>query len=164
MSTVWILVCDSAKARFFEVRPEQSTWHLLLERAHEESRSKAALLEGDRSGSRPSEGASVHHNALAPASSPKEVEKRRFARELGRVLDEASRASSFQRWVLVAPPHFMGILEHELTPELVKRLQSKVAKNMTRLGEPELRARLHETVRVPVSSRKATRESQKDTH
>ena len=92
MGTLWVLVCDSAKARFFEVGEGESRWRLVSEAFHAGSRSKAADLVSDRSGTRSSEGASVHHNALAPASLPKEVQKQHFAHELGKTLDRALRS------------------------------------------------------------------------
>ena len=149
-NTVWVLVCDAAKARFFEVHGAEPSWHLTKEVFHEESRSKAAELEGDRSGSRSSEGASAHHNALAPASSPKDVEKQRFAHVLGRILDEAMRSQRFHRWVLVAPPHFLGLVERELTPELKKHILATVDKDMGHVDTRGLTERLRDNVRIPL--------------
>ncbi len=159
MSTMWILVCDSSKARFFEVRNGDVPWHLLTEVFHEGSRSKAAILEGDRSGSRSSQGRSVHHNALAPASSPKDVEKQHFAHELAKTLDQAQRSSRFHHWVLVAPPHFVGLIERELTPELEKSLLTKVNKDFNHLDAHELKDRLGEAVHLPLDQQSSVRSS-----
>jgi protein required for attachment to host cells len=156
---MWILVCDSAKARFFEVRGGDAPWQLLTEVFHEGSRSKAASLEGDRSGSRSSQGRSVHHNALAPASSPKDVEKQHFAHELARTLDEAQRSSRFRAWVLVAPPHFVGLIERELTPELEKSLLTKVDKDLNHLDARELKDKLGAAVQLPLDRQGSVRSS-----
>jgi protein required for attachment to host cells len=161
MSAVWILVCDSAKARFFEVSAGNTPWRLLSEAFHEGSRSKAAALASDRSGSRSSQGRSAHHNALAPGSSPKEVERQHFACELAKTLDEAMRSSRFQRWVLVAPPHFVGLVEQELTPELRKALLVKVDKDLNHLDATELQKRLGESARIPLDLQDGGRKSDK---
>src|SRR5580704_3838117 len=118
MNSVLVLVCDSARARFFEVHDDVPSWRVVGHDAHDASRSKAADLVSDHSGRRSSEGGSVHHNALAPASSPKEVEKEHFAHSLATMLDQAMRTRRFHRWVLVAPAHFLGMLKKELTVEL----------------------------------------------
>jgi protein required for attachment to host cells len=157
MSTVWVLVCDSAKARFFEAHDGEASWSLVSETFHEESRSKAAALVGDRSGSRSSEGATVHHNALAPASSPKEVQKEHFAHELGQVLDQAMRSSRLHSWVLVAPPHFAGLIEKELTPALEKSLLAKVCKDLSHLDAKELKEKLRDSIRVPPEKQDSAR-------
>ena len=164
MSTMWILVCDSAKARFFEVRGDDAAWQLLAEVFHEGSRSKAAALEGERAGSRSSQGRSVHHNALAPASSPKDVEKQHFAHELAKTLDEAHRTSRFHHWVLVAPPHFVGLLERELTHGLDKSLLAKVDKDFNHLDAHELKEKLGETARLPLDQQGSVRPSDKHAH
>jgi protein required for attachment to host cells len=164
MNTVWILVCDSARARFFEVRADDPSWYLVSEVSHGESRSKADVLASDQSGRRSSEGGSVHHNALAPASSPKEVEKAHFAHALGKTLDQAMRSARFHRWVLVAPPHFVGLMGRELTPELKKHLAATVDKDLNHIGAHDLAERLKETVRVAVHAQDSTREANKRVH
>ena len=58
MTNVWVLVCDAAKARIFEIRQEDPTWHVVDVVLHEGSRRKASELVGGRSGSRSSEGRS----------------------------------------------------------------------------------------------------------
>jgi protein required for attachment to host cells len=151
MNTVWILVCDAGKARLFETRNNNPTWHAVELLLHEESRSKASELVTDQEGSRSSEGGSVHHNALAPASSPKEVEKERFAHTLVSTLDRAMRGTRFRKWVLVAPPHFLGLVKKELTGELQKHLMATVDKDLNDVDVAGLAERLRETVRIPVN-------------
>jgi protein required for attachment to host cells len=165
MNTVWILVCDSAKSRLFEARAGgKSAWELLEATTHEESRSKASALVSDRSGSRSSEGASVHHNALAPSSLPKDVEAGNFARALVKTLDQAMRSQRFAKWVLVAPPHFLGIVKKELTTELAKHLLTTVDKDLTGLEAHALAARLHDVARIAADEYEAVREPEKRPH
>jgi protein required for attachment to host cells len=166
MNVTWILVCDSAKARFFEIRESDPTWHSLSETTHEESRSKAKDLVGDKSGSRSAEGASAHHNALAPSSSPKDVEKEHFAHALGKTLDQAMRSARFGHWVLVAPAHFVGMIKKELTPELEKHLMLTIDKDLSNLSASDLKERLGSQVRIPVDQQDVLRirEPNKHTH
>jgi protein required for attachment to host cells len=154
---VWVVVCDAARARFFEVREGDPAWQLVSEVTHEGSRSKAVDLVTDHLGRRSSEGGSVHHNALAPASSPKDVEKEHFAHTLGKTLDVAMRSARFRRWVLVAAPHFAGLVKKELTPELEKHLLATVHKDMSHVSVPELARALLDTVRIPEDPQIAAR-------
>ena len=148
MKSTWVLVCDAAKARVFEIRDGDSTWHVVELVLHEGSRNKASELVSGPSGTRSSEGRSVHHNALAPASSPKEVEKQGFAHTLATTLDQAMRSARFQKWVLVAPPHFLGLMKKELTSELEKHLMTTVDKDFNDLDVHVLSERLGDAVRV----------------
>jgi protein required for attachment to host cells len=158
MNTVWVLVCDSAKSRVFEVHegdPQQ--WHIVELTIHAESRAKASELATDHLGQRSSEGGGVHHNALAPGASPKEVEKEHFLHSLVTMLDQALRTKRFYRWVLVAPPHVAGVLKKDLTPQLEKHLLRTVDKDYNQLDVHELAVRLHDDVRIPPDQREVIR-------
>jgi protein required for attachment to host cells len=157
MNTVWILVCDAAHARVFEIRNEAPTWHAVGVYDHPASRSKTSDLQSDHLGQRAPEGAGVHHGALAPASSPKENEKEHFGRSLASMLAQGIRSRRFYRWVLVAPPHFLGMLRNELSPELTKRLLATVDKDLSHLKEGDLRDRLKDIIRIPVDQRETLR-------
>jgi protein required for attachment to host cells len=164
MNTVWILVCDAAKGRFFEVRGHDPSWHIIEVLTHDESRSKSSDLASDRSGQRSSEGASVHHNALAPASSPKDVAKDHFIHTLAGRLDGAMRSRRFHGWLLVAPPHVVGMLKRELTSELEKHLRSVIGQDFNNLGMQALAARLRDDVRAALDQAASPREGSKHTH
>jgi protein required for attachment to host cells len=164
MNTVLVLVCDSARARFFEIRDDDPSWRDVGHDAHDASRSKAADLVSDHSGRRSSEGGSVHHNALAPASSPKEIEKEHFAHSLGKTLDQWSRSGRFRWWVLVAPPHFVGLMKKELTSELTKHLIATVDKEMSQFSVSQLAERLRDSVRIAMEQRDSQREDDKHAH
>jgi protein required for attachment to host cells len=164
VKNTWVLVCDAAKARVFEIRDGDPTWHAVELVLHEGSRSKASELVGGPSGTRSSEGRSVHHNALAPASSPKEVEKDGFAHTLATTLDQAMRSARFRKWVLVAPPHFLGLMRQELTSELEKHLLTTVDKDLNDLNVHDLSQRLRDAVRVRVSEQDSIREDRKLPH
>jgi len=97
----------------------------------------------------------VHHNALAPASSPKEVEKDGFAHTLATTLDQGLRSARFKKWVLVAPPHFLGQMRKELTSEFEKHLLATVDKEFNDLDAQELSERLLDAVRIPVADQES---------
>jgi len=162
--TLWILVCDSAQGRLFEARGDNRPWELLQVLVHSESRSKADELVGDRMGTRSSQGPSVHHNALAPSSSPKEVEKEHFGHTLATMLDQALRSQKFDGLVLVSGPQFLGLLKGELGVELRKHLIASLDKDLTHMAASELEERLGDLVRAPVDERDDTKPATKHAH
>ncbi len=164
MNKVWILVCDAARARLFEIQDGDLAWHSVGTFDHPESRGKASELVGDHSGQRSSEGPSVHHNALAPSTSPKEVEKGHFGHSLAKMLDQAMRSKRFDRWVLVAPPHFLGMLRNELSRELQKQLLTTVDKDLNHLDVHALAERLRDAVRIPPDERASPHRGDKLAH
>jgi protein required for attachment to host cells len=162
MNTVWILVCDAARARLFEIRNDDPTWHVCGTFDHMQSRRRTSELAGDHLGQRSSEGPSVHHSALAPASSPKEIQKGHFGHSLATMLDQAMRSQRFDRWVLVAPPHFLGMLKNELTLELQKHLVATIDKDLIHLDIHQLSERLRDAVRVPADQPETVRQAEAD--
>lgn len=162
MKTVWILVCDSARGRLFESHGANLAWKVIEVVGHAESRSKASDLVSDHLGQRSSQGLSSHHSALTPASSPKENERRHFVHSLVTTLDQALRAKRFDRLVLVAPPHVLGMLKKDLTAELHKHLVATVDKDLTHVDATELAQRLRDVVRVPIDD--VVREPTKHLH
>ena len=155
MNVVWILVCDSARGRLFETRGNAPSWNLLEVFSHAESRSKASELASDRMGQRMPQGA-VHHGALAPSTNPKDVEKGHFVHTLATMLDKGLRSNRFDRLVLVAPPHCLGMLKNEFTTELQKHLMATVDKDLTHCDAADLGDRLGDTVRIPAAERLAS--------
>ncbi len=132
MNTVWILVCDAGRGRLFETRGDNPAWNLLEVFGPGESRSKA-------------EQAADH--------SSKDVDKRHFVHSMVTKLDQAMRSKRFDRWVLVAPPHALGMMKNDLTPELTKHLVTTVDKDLTHVDVAELIDRLGDTVRVPLAEK-----------
>jgi protein required for attachment to host cells len=150
MNTIWILVCDSASARLFEVRGNEASWHVVSAVSRDESRraTKAALEADWRASALPLD-------PSAPAASP-DVETEHFARSLAEMLDQAMRSARLRRWVLVAAPDFIELIKKELTPDLAKHLMATVDEDMSHLYVRELAERLRDTVRVPMSERDMT--------
>jgi protein required for attachment to host cells len=167
MNTVWVLVCDTTEGRLFQVRHLRgvpSAWQLVETFSHAASRSKASELVSDRMGQRSSEGRSSHQNSLAPATSPKEVDNAHFAHQLATSLEHARLSKGLRRWVLVAPPHFMGLVKNEFSPELEKDLMATFDEDLAHLDQQELAKRLRDDVRIPVDQVDVIREPKKHAH
>jgi protein required for attachment to host cells len=164
MNNVWVLVCDAARGRLFAVGEGDASWQQIEAFTHDASRSKASELVSDHSGRSSSEGGSVHHNALAPASSPKEVEQGHFAHALASAMNQAAQAKRFKKWVLVAPPQFLGMLKKDLTADAASSLLATVDKDLSRLELRDIAEQLRDAVRIPPDQRDVVREPRKHAH
>jgi hypothetical protein len=127
MDTVWVLVCDAGRARFFELNGDHPIWNLVSE--------------------------TLHQGGGATGGPMKDVDKSQFAHRLGSTLDEALRQARFGHWVLVAPPHFVGLVKKELTPQLEKHLMTTVDKDFAHETTEDLAQRLRDAVTVPLDQR-----------
>src|SRR5262245_29759651 len=91
--TTWVLVCDAARARLFQVAPKRRGGLILLdELEHAESRARVRDLVSDAQGRKPvgpsparaAQGQRGAHGrpGVEPDTNPKEVEAQKFARQL----------------------------------------------------------------------------------
>jgi protein required for attachment to host cells len=69
---------------------------------------------------------------------PTEVETEHFARMLcGRLADGVDHGEH-GRVVLVAPPHFLGVVRHLLPPSVNKRVVASIDRDLTRVSVNDL--------------------------
>jgi len=164
MKKVWIVVCNAARCRIFESNGAGAEWMLVDTFQHPEGRSNTSELVTDSAGQGASLGGSVHHDAKAPKTSPKEVEVARFIHTVVGALDRGLRSNHFSHLVLVAAPHVLGMLKNELTTELSKHLMSTVDKDLENMGAIALAAKLRVETSIPLSERDVTRAPEKRAH
>lgn len=96
----------------------------MLENAHEDEheRHRPTLAGGaERRGSAARSGARAAPQAIAPNRTAEE-EQERFAREVGAWLGGARRELGEGRWILFAPPRFLGMLRRHVAPEVATEL------------------------------------------
>jgi protein required for attachment to host cells len=112
--------------------------------SHSESRAKGSTLASDRPGHSQSRGAG--HGAMGDPADPKDYEADRFAAELASELDTGRTANAYRRLVLVAGPHFNGLLNSHLNKHTHGMVEHCIHKDFTDCTERELPARLMENL------------------
>jgi protein required for attachment to host cells len=134
----WILVADASRARVFSVPEDGKPWIMEKELEHPSSRAKATDLTTDVPGRvRQSFGAGSRP-AMDDPTDPKEVEAQAFARILAEFLEQGLNHNRFAHLVLVAPPHFLGLLRGTVHEQVAKRIQHSINKDFTQLPAREL--------------------------
>ena len=137
----WILVADACGARLLLTFDNGKTLHLLDRFSHAQSRAMEADLVSDRAGS----GRSSTHSmpsAKQGHTSHKELEAVEFATVLNDYLLDAAQQHKFESLVLVAPPHFLGLLRAELNPTLTRMISATVAKDLIYMDQAIIREHL----------------------
>lgn len=129
---------------------------LVAELEHPDSRARARDLMADATGRKPAGPSMGSHYGgravslgsgrvgVAPDTDPKEVEGEKFAREIAAVLERRRLDHEIDELVIVAPPHFLGLLKKTLTAQVDKLVASTVAKDLSKLDTREIEARLRE--------------------
>jgi len=142
MSVTWIMVANASQAKLYAHNGPKKGLELLKEMQHPESREKAANLVSDRIGNFPGSG------SYAQPTSPKEHEAERFAQELARELEDGRVKNAFEKLILVASSHFMGLLNQRMPAPLKNKVADTIEKDYTRLPVKELTGHLSAHVYV----------------
>lgn len=152
-TTTWCLVCDASRAHLFRVGPPAGPFELLSSHDHPGSRAKVGDLvsdaqgrkpvggsRGDGAGSRP--GGFHGRPGAEPDTDPKEVEAQHFARDLAALLDKGLADHAYEALVLVAPPHFLGLIKATLSDQVAKRVEATIDKDFAALAPREIERRV----------------------
>jgi len=141
----WVLVADSWGARLFMTFDSGKSLQLLKRFSHAQSRAMEADLVSERPGS----GRSSTHampSTKQPHRPHKELEAVGFANVLNDYLLNAVQKHQFASLVLVAPPHFLGILRSELDPALTRIISATVAKDLIYMDDATIREHVGKAV------------------
>ena len=142
----WILVADASRARLFSTTGKLAAWSLHQEFSHPESTAKGRDITSDKPGRVQHRIADGNRSGMAPPTPPKEVEAKHFANELAAALEQAFGRNAYSRLVLVAPPHFLGMLRACLSSPVSKVVAASLDKDLTHVNERELPERVREVL------------------
>ena len=137
----WILIADTAQARLFATdHGYGGPWRLVRAFSHPRGAAKASELVSDRPGRVQQSIADGSRSRADPRTTPHEVEAEHFARTLADALERGR--GQYARLVLVAPPHFLGLLRQVVSEMVGNAVAVSVDRNWTDLPEQELPTRL----------------------
>lgn len=146
LNATWILVSDASRARIFEDRGLVSGLAEVGGYACPGGREHLRDMVSDRSRLKGGGAQGIRAGILAEQD-PKDHEAERFARFLADQLRRHLHQQAFDHLVLVAPPHFLGLLRASLDDGLAKRVVTTFDKDLTMLDAQSLGRRIHATVR-----------------
>ncbi|AUX45051.1 hypothetical protein SOCE26_065320 [Sorangium cellulosum] len=153
----WILVADASRAHLYREESAGSSFALIDSFSHEESRARVRDLMADAHGRKPNGtpggngnisggggGPYLGRPGAAPDTDPKEVEKQKFAQELAETLEKGLNEHAYESLVIIAPPHFLGLLRGTVSKQVSNHIETTVDKDLSGLDAPRLTERLRE--------------------
>lgn len=123
----WIVIASRAGARIVEKQGDQ--FSLVEDIPHDAGRLRDGDIESDRQGRSFSRTTAARH-ALETSESAHEHITKSFVRMLGERLKQGRIAAQFERLILVAEPHLLGLLRDALDHETSRRVVASVTKNL----------------------------------
>lgn len=142
-SSNWVLIAGSSRALLYGVAGKgRQRWTLIKEYTHPASRVSEGGLSTDQPGRAFGSVGGGARSAMESKTSPKEVEFEHFAHELATVLHDGHGQNAYERLVLVAPPHFLGLLRKNINDTVRKLIGATVDKDYLHLSEKDFREHL----------------------
>ena len=127
MKTIWVLVANQAEAQIYTTKRLPDNLSLVKTLTHAEGKAHARDLIGDGPG-RVHDSHGPGRHSMEPSTSVKVVERRKFVREITRLLETAHARRDFEQLVLLAAPAVLG----ELRKALAKRVADTVVKEISK--------------------------------
>lgn len=143
MSRAWVVVANQSEARIYALDKPRGPLVEVQRLEHEAGHVREGEMVSDRPG-RAFQRVGNVRSAMEPEVDPKEQEATRFAKEIGDHLDSGQHQGRFDRLVLVAAPHFLGLLRKALSSATSKYVTQEIAKNLVQYEASEIRQHLPE--------------------
>jgi protein required for attachment to host cells len=134
MANTWLIVANASQATLYETESKPKTLKLLKEFLHPASRAKGSELASDRPGHFQAEARGMEgttHGSFNEPIDPKSYEQERFAIELAGELEAGRTANSYKNLIIVASPHFHGLLNKHLNEHVAGMVSRHVEKDYT---------------------------------
>jgi protein required for attachment to host cells len=141
MRKTWVLVADSARARFFTAETPKGPLTEFEDLVHPEARVHARDLTSDRPG-RSFDRAGQGRHPMGSLNAAKEHEAEDFARAIASRLEAGRNAGQFEQIVVVAPPDFLGLLRKAIGHSTAKLISAEISKNLARRTPEAIRSML----------------------
>ncbi len=146
MTSTWVLVSNAAEARLFLNEGCGKGLQLVRDWEHPDSRKhEGDLVTDGASRIQQSDGRGAR-SSIQWETSPKETEMQRFAAELVEYLAAGRVAGTFRHLVLVAPPHFLGLLREKMDAATSATVRATLNKDYSQETVPDLVERLANVV------------------
>lgn len=145
MSITWILVADRSRARLLSLDSDEN---LVKQRecfSNAEGRMRSRELDSDRPPTTHDRFGHGRH-AVEPHTSSAQKVADRFAQQLRDALEIGRSEHAFDELVLIAPPRFLGTLNHAMGPHLRERVALQIAKELTGADEHRILSHIEQAL------------------
>jgi protein required for attachment to host cells len=148
MRTIWIVVADAGRAQILSKGEGTDSLETVEHIENAAGRARDVDLVTDHPGRIEKHAAGSRSTMDAPTD-PHEQEARNFAHRLNVRLESAEAQHVYDLLVLVAAPHFLGLLKSGLGKGPQRRLVASIPKDLTRLSNSELQVHLADVLQFP---------------
>ena len=130
MSTIAIIVADSAHAKFFLKAGKNAPLEEIIGWINQRGRDHERDLVTSRPGrTLDRQGGALH--SMDPRTSTKTHQAMEFAKHLSLELEKYAAQGKFKQLIIIAAPKFLGMIRQHLSPNIKQKIIYEVDKNAT---------------------------------
>lgn len=142
----WLVIFDSVVCRIYDYnKRKQNHIPLIQEIKQPDNKLRDIDLTADRAGRYHGKGF-TNGGTFSQESDPKERNIQRFAQQISKTLTRSFNNHEFEKLIVVAAPHMIGLLSKYLDKQVKKCIVHKVEKNAVQLNENKLTDYVHEVI------------------
>lgn len=141
----WIVVANRSEARIFSSDPKKSRKSRDIDFITKIENPRGRLRAGDINADKPGAFvpmASGHGSGREARVTPTQQVALDFSKQLIDTLELARTQNQFEEMILIADPHFLGLLRNQMSKELKKMVSREVAKDLNVVTSDVLQERL----------------------
>lgn len=138
-----ILIADAGRAQLLSQTGASAPLRPLRSLENSPGRQHVSELVSDQPG-RVDKRCGNMQSAMNPRTDVHEQRAIEFARALAGILDEAASRGQFDELMLVAPPHFLGLMRTHLGPQATRCLVDELPKDLIHMSNERLAQYLKE--------------------
>ncbi len=130
MTKMWIVVADEAKARILSLEKLTEPLVEIQTFNSEEATKRDQDIVSDKSGTSYDSSGQGRHS-MGDRNEQKEQYAIRFAKEISECLEKNRLLNSYTKVVIIAAPHFLGLLRKTFSKEVSEMISLEVDKDLT---------------------------------
>lgn len=138
MKHTWIVVADSAHARVFTRTGPRGPLQESQDMVSPDSQLHDRDIVSDRQGRSLDRSRGGARHAMEPATDPKEQSGHVFARKVADLLEAGRNSHGIDALVLIAAPHFLGLLRQGLSDATRRLVVKEIPKDLVRHSVKEI--------------------------
>jgi len=150
MKKIYIVLANSISASFYVVSNKERHFNLVKKLNHPEGLLKESELNSDKAGHY-QKGGNERGGSLAEPTSHKELAKEHFAKSICEELEKDRVANAFDNIIIVAEPHFFGLINKEASKQIQKLIRFHLPKDYTHYSEKDLKIQLEEVLQHEIN-------------
>lgn len=138
MKQTWIVVADNAHARVFTRAGPRGPLVEYKDMVHPEAQLHDHEIVSDRQGRSFDRSKAGARHAMEPGTHPKDQAAEVFAREVVALLESGHNNGTLDALVLIAAPHFLGLLRKGLSDTARRLVVKEIHKDLVRHSVKEI--------------------------